>query len=336
MSSRYLILAALLAALGCQGDGDGRNPRTRADLESHRATVEVELLLNWFPEAEHGGYFAALVHGLYEQEGLHVTIKPGGPGVPVLSQVASGRAAFGISNAQNVLLGWPQEAHTVALMAPLQHSPRCIMVHEKSGIRRFDQLRNLTLAMNSSSTFSLFLQKKVPLNGVRIVPYSGNVAPFLLDENLAQQGYVFSEPLVARREGGDPYVLMVSDLGFDPYTSVLITRPDLIRDDPELVRKMVRASIRGWLRYLDDPEETNWHISRENDEMDLQILHDGAREIRSLCLDDETTAENFGRMTAERWATLHDQLVEVEALEAEAVDPRSAFTTDYLPSEEGT
>jgi NitT/TauT family transport system substrate-binding protein len=57
-------------------------------------------------------------------------------------------------------------------MAPLQHSPRCILVHEESGIRSLDELRDLTLAMSPSSTFSLYLQKKVPLEGVRIVPYS--------------------------------------------------------------------------------------------------------------------------------------------------------------------
>jgi NitT/TauT family transport system substrate-binding protein len=331
MSPRHLMLPLLILALGCQGDSDGDRAASGVRPSAASSLTAVDLQLNWFPEVEHGGYYAALVHGLYEQQGLKVTIRPGGPGVPVVAQVASGRAAFGVAGAENVLLGWPQQAHTVGLMAPLQHSPRCIMVHEESGIRSFDQLENLTLAMSSSSMFSLFLQKRVPLKGVRVVPYSGSVAPFLLDRNLAQQAYVFSEPFVARKQGGKPHVLMVSDLGFDPYASVLITRPTMIETDPETVAKMVRASVQGWLRYLDAPDETNRYIAGLNREMDAEVLGFGAAELRGLCLDDQVNARNFGRMTLDRWQTLHDQLVEVEALSTGAVDPSTVFTTDFLP-----
>ncbi|SVD17901.1 uncharacterized protein METZ01_LOCUS370755, partial [marine metagenome] len=52
--------------------------------------VQVKLALNWFPEAEHGGYYAALVHGLYRQEGLSVEILAGGPDAPVIQRVATG------------------------------------------------------------------------------------------------------------------------------------------------------------------------------------------------------------------------------------------------------
>ena len=65
----------------------------------------------------------------------------------------------------------------VAVMAPLQISPRCIMVHESSGIRDFDDLKNMTIAMSNSNPFSYFLRKKLPLEGVKVVPYSGQRGP---------------------------------------------------------------------------------------------------------------------------------------------------------------
>jgi NitT/TauT family transport system substrate-binding protein len=279
---------------------------------------------------EHGGYFAALVHGLYEKQGLDVTIRPGGPGVPVVAQVASGRVAFGVAGAENVLLGWPQQAHTVGLLAPLQHSPRCIMVHEQAGIRDFDQLKDVTLAMSSSSMFSLFLQKRLPLPGVRVVPYSGNVAAFLLDKNFAQQAYVFSEPFVARSQGANPQVLMVSDLGFDPYASVLIARPQLIESQSDLVARMVLASVQGWRLYLDAPDETNRYIAELNREMNPEVLQFGVAEMRRRCLDEQAAADRFGTMMLERWQTLHDQLVEVDAMKPNVVDPRRVFTNEFL------
>ena len=247
--------------------------------------------LNWFPEAEHGGFFAALVHGYYKEAGLDVKILSGGPETPVVQQVAQRAATFGVVNADNVLFGRAQEADIVALMAPLQTSPRCLIVHESSGIKDFDELTNMTIAMSSSNAFSHFLRRKLPLTGVKIVPYPGNVAQFLINKDYAQQGYVFSEPFVARKEGGDPKVLMVSDLGFNPYTSLLFTHADRPRDEAELVGKMVAASIRGWAKYIESPDETNRYIHQVNPEMDLDILAFGAKAIAPLVLDDESRRE---------------------------------------------
>jgi NitT/TauT family transport system substrate-binding protein len=332
MFIRISILLSLILFAGCQGDPDDHRPVAAGRDGGDSASIAVQLQLNWFPDVQHGGYYAALVHGFYEQQGLKVSIRPGGPGVPVVAQVASGRAAFGVAGAENVLLGWPQQAPTIGLMAPMQHSPRCIMVHEQSGIRSFDQLEDLTLAMSSSSLFSVFLQKRLPLKNVRIVPYSGNVAPFLLDRRYAQQAFVFSEPIVARSQGSQPHVLMVSDLGYDPYASVLITRPQMIENQPDVVAKMVRASIQGWQQYLDDPEPTNRYLAELNREMDSEVLRSGVGAMVDLCLDESVTSENFGQMTLDRWRALHDQLIEVNALSPDAVDPQSVFTTAFLPT----
>ena len=47
---------------------------------SPTASSTLQLQLNWIPDAQHGGFYAALVEGFYEEEGLHVKIVPGGPG----------------------------------------------------------------------------------------------------------------------------------------------------------------------------------------------------------------------------------------------------------------
>ena len=294
--------------------------------------VSVELALNWYPEAEHGGFYAALVHGYYAEEGLTVDILPGGKDVSatVVPQVARGAIAFGVSNADNLLFGRAQGAPVVAVMAPLQTSPRCLIVHEKSGIRGFEDLKDMTIAMSNGAAFSAYLQKKVPLTGVTVVPYPGNVAQFLLDENYAQQAYVFSEPYVARQKGGDPRVLMLSDLGFNPYTSVLFTSDAKVRESPDVVKKMVSASIRGWRQYLDSPEETNRYIHGLNPEMELDALAYGATAIRPLVLDESAESDQIGRMTLDRWRTLAEQLVESDQLEPGEVDASKLFTTEFM------
>lgn len=337
------MLCALLAGMvaGCggeEGQGDGSSGTSagvdRAEdsagssTEAKRKADEVQLRLNWFPEAEHGGFYAALVHGFFEEEHLRVTIQKGGPGVPVREEVATGRVQFGISNADQILVARAREADIVGVFASLQTSPRCIMVHEKSRIRSFDDLKNVTLAMNENSSFGAFLKKSVSLEGCTIVPYPGNVSQFLLNDDFVQQGYVFSEPFVAKQKGGDPHNLMAADIGFNPYTSVLIVNGDLIRDKPDLVRRFVRATRRGWEKYLADPEMTNRLLHEQNPEMDLDILAFGAAELRRLCAVEN--ADSLGSMQLVRWQTMLDQLVDCEIVEDGSISANDAFTTRFL------
>ena len=323
---RWLI-AVVLIVPGC---GDTK-PAPDTGSKIVRPPTAVSLQLNWFPEAEHGGFFAADVHKLYLDSNLDVEIRPGGPGTQVVTQVATGRVLFGVTNADRVLVGQAAGAKTVAVMAAMQVSPRCVMVHENSGISSLKELGQVgTLAVSSTATWSLFLQKTVDLDGVQLVPYAGNVSQFLLNDDFAQQGYSISEPFVARLQNAQPRVLMVSDLGFNPYTSVLITTPEVIRTQPDLVAAMVKASVAGWRQYLDNPSLANEAISARNEDMGLPILAFGAKQLKSLCSTTETPREELGRMTQARWKTLLDQLVDVKVIEAGKVEASEVFTNRFL------
>ena len=290
--------------------------------------IKIRLALNWYPEAEHGGYYAALTQGYYRQEGLEVEIIKGGPKAPVIPQVDNGRFEFGVYNADGLITARSKDAGVVAVFAPLQISPRAIMVHAASGIDDFSQLKNVTLATDHSQAYFAYLKQKIPLEGVKVVPYQGNVASFLADPNFAQQAYVFSEPFVAEQQGGDPKSLLVAELGFNPYTSVLITSDRYLAEHADVAQAMVSASRRGWEHYLEHPEETNRHIHELNPEMSLAALEYGVNALRPLVLDDVAQAQGIGHMTLERWRTLAEQLQELGI--SEPLDVSQVFTTRFL------
>lgn len=316
-----------LAFSGCGRVSSGNGAPTTSVSAESGTRPKVRLLLNWYPEAEHGGYYAALREGYYREAGVDVEIVKGGPSAPVVPQVDGGQAEFGIGNADGLLLARSQDAKVVALLAPLQTSPRCIMVHASSGIESFDDLKNLTLAADNAAPYFAFLRQRLPLEGVTVVPYHGSVAEFLSDEQFAQQGYVFSEPFVAKRQGGDPKSLLVADLGFNPYTSVLFTSETYLSKNREIVRKVVAASRRGWEHYLERPEETNRYIHEINPEMEIVALEYGIEALRPLARGTET--DEIGGMSDERWQTLVEQLVDIDAIEADSVNASDAFTTEF-------
>jgi NitT/TauT family transport system substrate-binding protein len=320
MTPRWVsLLLILVAGTACQNSSTPTGNAT-----------PVTLQLNWYPEAEHGGFFAAEAHGYFAEEGLSVRIIKGGPDSPVVQQVAQGERTFGVCNADNVLFGRAQQAAVVAVFAALQTSPRCLLAHQEANIDTFADLKDVTLSMSATPAFAHFLEKKLPLQGVKIVPYSGSLAPFLENPRAVQQGYSFSEPFLAEQHGAKVRTLMLADIGFNPYTSLLIASESTLANQPELVAKMVRAVSRGWAKYLDDPAATNELIHKLNPEMELAVLEFGAKALRALVRTDEAKLSGLGTMSLNRWETLAQQLVEIGQLKEDQIDPVSAFTTRYL------
>jgi NitT/TauT family transport system substrate-binding protein len=325
--SLFLLLCTALTLDGCSGSSDTNGPGTDP---TKPVRLSTRLALNWYPEAEHGGFIAAKTLGLFDEENLDVEIVPGGPGAPqlVITELQAGRIQFAVSDADNVVKARAVGLPIVAVMAPLQNSPRCIMVHESSGISRLEDLANVELAISDSRPFALWMKKKLPLTNVTMVPFNGLVGEFLVKPNFAQQGYVFSEPFVAKEKGGDPKVLLVSDIGFNPYASVLITTEKVIKEQPELVRSVVSASLAGWERYLTDSAATNAAIHEMNKEMSPAILEFGAKEMVPLC----KTGEGIPPcgMILDRWNILVSQIEEIEDIPKGSVKPEECFTMQFL------
>jgi NitT/TauT family transport system substrate-binding protein len=332
-------VAALICLIGCEAQPQSPTAATNSkdrggtQAQSAEALTPVEIQLNWKPEAEHGGYYAAVVHGYYAEEGLHVKLTPGGPGTPLRESVATNRIPFGVDNADKLISARAEEADIVAVFAPIQDSPRCIMVHAESGISKLDDLataEGVTLAWNDAQPFAKFLSKKFDLTKLTMTKYSG-VGPFLLDKKYAMQAYNISEPYLAMQQGAKPVNLMLSDAGFNTYTSLLLTNPKVIRKQPELVHKVVRASLKGWQKYLTDAVETNRHIAELNPEMPEDVLDYGVAELQRLCRPRDLPEDQIGRMDLERWQKLVEQMETTQLIDANAVKAESAFTTEFLP-----
>lgn len=314
------LLFALILIGGCQ------NSSTEPQI-SEDGRIQLKLALNWFPEPEHGGFYAGLLNGHFEREGLEVEILPGGPAAPVIEKLVREQVQFAVTNADEVLLKRNQQTDVVCIMAALQHSPRCIMVHEGSGINRLEDLKDVTLAMNRGKAFAEYLESKCELQNVRIVQYNGRIGPFVADNAYAQQAYVFSEPILAEREGANPKTLMVSELGFDPYTSCLAVTEDFAKESPETVERFVRACQKGWQDYLADPSAVHAHLLTLNSELDSDSLEKAHLAILPLC---QTPAGMpLGALAPERWATLKRQLVGIDFVDAQ-LDEKQAFQGDFL------
>jgi NitT/TauT family transport system substrate-binding protein len=230
--------------------------------------------------------------------------------------VASGQVDFGIAGADEILTARARGVDVLPLFAVYQTSPQGIMAHASRGAKGIaDVLKSGTVALEPGLPYAAFLKKKYGFDKVKVVPYDGGVARFVADKDFAQQCFITSEPIAARRQGAAPAVFLVADEGFNPYLAVVITRRELWKQHPERVRAFVAAVREGWRAYLDNPGPANAVMGKLNTTMDAETFAAAAQAQAPLIETDETRSRGLGAMSRERWETLGQQLVELGIIE---------------------
>lgn len=302
-------LAAIALPACSKKEGAPGAPGTQA------GPARVTLALDWVPEPEFGGFYAARESGSFKKNGLDVEIRGGGAGVPVVQMVATGQVQFGIAGGDEVLTARARGADVIPVFATFQTSPQAIMTPaSRSTTTLKDVLANGTLALEPGLPYAAYLKKKYGF-GAKVVPYDGGVARFLVEKDYAQQCFVTSEPLLAKKKGVEPRVFLVADEGFNPYTAVVITSRAVLRDHPDWVKGFVAASREGWTGYLADPGPANAVMGKLNTTMDAETFAAAAAAQKPLTESEATKAGGIGAMTKERWETLGKQLVELKIIE---------------------
>ena len=278
--------------------------------------------MNWKPEPEFGGFYAAN----YKAHGLDVEILQGGVGTPTVQMVGAGQAEFGIVSADEVVLARAQENDVVALFAVYQNCPQGIMVHTQRGLQSIGEVtKSGTLAVQKGMPYVRLLERKFPFDKVKVVPSpGGDIGPFLADIEMAQQCFITSEPLTAKRQGASVRVFPVTDLGYNPYATVLITSGSRLKDDEDNVTKMVQAVREGWRTYLNNPKPTNEAMNKLNPSMEPDVFAEVPEVQKAFIETPETAQEGLGTMSRERWAALIDTLKSLGDIE-EAIAPESCF-----------
>ena len=321
----------MLALCSCSEEGE--NISTEDNL------IEITFATDWKAQAEQGGFYQALAAGLYEKNGLKVKIIQGSANVNVPRLIASNSVEFGIGS--NSFIPLNMVANKIpgrAVMAIFQKDPQIIMTHPDSDIRNLKDMRNLPIMISDASigAFWLWLKSKYDFNDNQIRKKTFSLAPFLSNKSSIQQGYLTSEPFLVEREAGfTPRVFLLADYGYPSYGAMVLASSNVLKNNPEIVKAFVDASIEGWRQYIyDDPSLGNELIMLENNEMKEDILLQAIKKIRNyeLVSNEISKGLDIGLMTEIKWESFF-KTMSINGVYEKDLEWRESFTLDFINKE---
>ncbi|KHF41693.1 ABC transporter substrate-binding protein [Halalkalibacter okhensis] len=329
-----VIMTSLLLA-GCGGSNESGAVDTGESTSSEvkGELTDIKQITSWFAQPDHGGQYAALAKGYYEDAGLEMIIEPGGPQVSAVQIVASGEADFGMAPADALIAARDQGIPVVGVAAILQTNPQILLHHKDEPIDDFSDLDGRTVYVAPGVMYWEYIQDAYHLENVNEMAFTGQFGPFISDKTSVSQAFVTTAPYNLAQEGIDVDYLMINDSGYETYANVLFTTEDYIEENYETVQAYVEASLKGWDYYKTNYEEINHVIQEANPDYDLEAMKYGSEALIDLIYGSDAAENGVGYMTEEKWSKLLEQLKEIGVVETD-IEVEDLFTTEFLPGNE--
>ncbi len=323
--SLLLILPLLVAC----GGTTSNLPKTADGL------TKVSVVLDWYPWANHTGLYYAQSKGYFKNEGLDVTIHPPSDPADILKLVGAGTDHFGISYQTEVLNARAANVPVKSVAALVQHPLNTIMTLKTANITRPKQLEGKKVGMSGVPSDEPLLKTMLEADGgdfskVEKVNVGTDLMPALLGNKVDAiiGGYGVHESIVAEQQGKPVNVMNIQDWGVpDYYELILVTNDDMLKQNPEVVRKFLRATVRGYSEVPQNKAAALDLLKVANAETDLNVERSGLDLLIPYW-----TANNvaFGTQTTERWQSYADWMRSKGLLEQE-VKVSDCFTAEFLP-----
>lgn len=282
-----------------------------------KASPLLSIRLQWLHQAQFAGFYAAREKGFFENAGLQVEIKPGGPDFNSIAMVISGSDFVGVTSADQILLARARGVPIKALFVVYRESQVCFMSKASSGIRTPQDFRGKLVGMkygyNTETEYVAMLKRaNLDRRAVRETPVKFDLQRFFSGEVDVWSGYIINEPLLAEENGYPVNVIRPRDFGVRGYSDTVFVSETTLANHPEKLKSLCGALRSGWLWALAHKEEAidlvrKYNVSADRDH-ERRMLEISEPLIRGENQDGEPLANSAGERQV--WA---DMIIELQA-----------------------
>lgn len=309
-------------------------PAAAQDLE------KVTLRTNWLFYGSHSIFFLGIDRGYYEDEGIDLVVKQGNGSSNAVRLVANHDSDFAYGSSATMMNLAAQGAPVISVAVIDAEGTEAILVRPDAGVKDIKDLEGkkiMTTAGAGVNTFFPVVVENAGLDmdkielvnvaeGALVTSYLQNLAPAIL-------GGIDDKPAEIVANGGEPPVIFpYSDYGvYQPGYSIVASK-DMVADNPDLVGRFVRATIKAAQAAKDDPDAAiaaliNWSGSVEDQkEQARQVLDVTLSVLESP----NANGAPLGSHVEQDWQSALDLLKQYKELETDMA-AADFYTNEFIP-----
>jgi putative hydroxymethylpyrimidine transport system substrate-binding protein len=330
MRKLIALLAAALIALAASGCSE------KEEVLEPSGSKRVELMLDYFPNADHAGIYAAQAAGHFKQAGLDVEIRtPPDPAAPI-KQVAAGNVDLAISYEPEVFRARDMGLRVVSIAAIVREPLTSIISLPKAKIRRPADLKGKTVGTAGIDYQTAYLdtilaEAGVDKDAVKVRNVGFNLTPALLTGRVdAVLGAFWNyEGTELRMKRKHPQIIRMDEAGVPSYDElVLVANEDALERDSGKLRAFIGALSRGTRDLREDPDKAIEGLLEANPDLDPDLQRAVVKVTLPLFF--PPAGRPYGWQDPEQWDAFSAWMKDSDLLERPP-DPPAAYDNKLLP-----
>jgi NitT/TauT family transport system substrate-binding protein len=296
------------------------------------APLSATLRLDGPFDPRFAGEMVAERSGLFEREGLRLDLKQGAFEADPVRRVSAGDDTIGVAGAERFLMARGAGAPIVAFAGAYLESPVLLYALEESGIRTPYDFAGKRIGYRRGGDTALIYDAmmaklQLPRGETRELSVGSDPTPLMSGEIDVWPGHVGGDGFALKQAGVNANVISPASYGIHVPGTVYFTNEKIVRDEPSLVRRFLRAVIAGWQHaYENEAESVRVIVSFGTDGSTPDRVRFTLAQQRGFL---RPLGARFGEFDDVHWRSLQDILVQ-EKLMKERVDISRAITYEFL------
>jgi NitT/TauT family transport system substrate-binding protein len=221
------------------------------------AADKVVHQLGWIKSIQFGGHFAAIDQGYFAEQGIDAEFVAGGPGGDTTASLATGQATTSDTDVTGVIQARIGGVPVKAFAAIMQKAPGAIMSLAKKPIKTLADFPGKTIALPNGvrpELDALLMAAGLDPKSVNYVPVGTDPGMLAAGQVDGYYGWATNQGVMLKVRGVDIYAAYMNDLGLPGYAGVLYATDKTIDTQKDLLVRWLKAEIKGWQWFLDNPE----------------------------------------------------------------------------------
>ncbi len=318
-----VILLVAMVASSCEG--------LKGPEESTGDVVHIRLPMGYIPNVQYAPFYAGVEEGFFEEVGLEIEFDYSYE-TDGVALVGANELQFSLVSGEQVPIARAEGLPIVYVMAWYGQYPVAVIAKSDQNLKTPQDLAGKRIGLPG-----LFGANYVGLRA--LMGYAGleekdltlesvgfnQVEVLATDTSEVIVGYLANEPVQLAAMGYDLDVLLVSDY-LDLVSNGLITNQTTLVENPDLVQRMVSATMKSIQFAVENPEEAYQHCMKYVDG-----LKDADQEVQKQVLESSIAlyqTDPFGYSNPQAWENMQEVLMDM-GLMKEEIDLTEAYTNEF-------